>query len=98
LKVRWSEEAGRDRVEIVADIWADNPPAATRMNAVFEAAARRLADFPHLGRSGAIAGTREFISHPSHRLVYEITNSEIGIHALVHTARQWPPVDDEDQD
>jgi addiction module RelE/StbE family toxin len=98
LKVRWSEEARRDRVEIVDHIWTDNPPAASRMDAVLEAAANRLVDFPHLGRTGAIPGTREFIPHPSYRLVYEITSSEIVILALVHTARQWPPAADEDQD
>jgi toxin ParE1/3/4 len=98
LRVRWSEEADRDREEIVAYIWADNPPAARRMNALFGAAANRLADFPRLGREGAIPGTREFIPHPSYRLVYEIMDGEIVIQALVHTARQWPPVDDDGED
>ena len=94
MKVRWSEEAGRDRTEIVDYIWADNPLAAGRMDALFDAAANRLANFPRLGREGMIPGTRELIPHPSYRLVYEITDSEIIIHALLHTARQWPPVDD----
>jgi addiction module RelE/StbE family toxin len=96
LRVRWSEEADRDRTEIVRYIWADNPNAAERMDVLFDAAANRLADFPRLGREGAIPGTREFIPHPSYRLVYEIADSEVIIHALVHTARQWPPVQGED--
>ena len=98
MKLRWSEEARRDRVEIVDYIWTDNPPAASRMNEVFEAAANRLVEFPHHGRAGAIPGTREFIPHPSYRLVYEITSGEIVIHALVHTARRWPLVADEGDD
>jgi toxin ParE1/3/4 len=98
LKVRWSEEAKHDRAEIVAYIGADNPPAARRMDTLFEAAANRLVDFPFLGREGAIPGTRELIPHPSYRLVYEVTDSEIIIHALVHSARHWPPVDDEGED
>jgi toxin ParE1/3/4 len=93
LKVRWSEEADRDRDEIIGYIWADNPLAARRMD---DAAANRLAVFPRLGREGAIPGTRELIPHPIYRLVYEITDSEIIIHALIHAARQWPPVQDED--
>ncbi|MDW6026492.1 type II toxin-antitoxin system RelE/ParE family toxin [Mesorhizobium sp. BAC0120] len=96
MRVRWSEEADRDRTEIVGYIWADNPLAAQRMDALFDVAANRLADFPRLGREGAIPGTREFIPHPSYRLVYEIGDGEIIIHALVHTARQWPPVEGKD--
>ncbi len=95
MKVRWSEEADRDRDEIVGYIWVDNPLAAQRMDGLFDVAASRIADFPYLGREGAVAGTRELIPHPSYRLVYEITDSEVIIHALIHTARQWPPVDED---
>ena len=98
MKVRWSEEADRDREEIVAYIWADNPHAARRMDALFEAAANRLADFPRLGREGVIRDTREFIPHPSYRLVYEVAPGEVIIHALVHPARLWPPVEAEGDD
>ena len=93
MRVRWSAEADRDRDEIVTHIWADNPLAAQRMNAIFKAA--RLGEFPHLGRKGAIPGTREFIPHPSYRLVYEVTQGDVIIHALIHTARRWRPVDGE---
>ena len=96
MKVRWSGEADRDRDEIVTHIWVDNPLAAQRMNAIFKAAAARLGEFPHLGRKGAIPGSREFIPHPSYRLVYEVTQDEVIVHALVHTARLWPPLEGED--
>lgn len=65
------------------------------MDALFDAAAERLASFPWMGREGAIPGPRECIPHPNYRLVYEVTDSEVVVHALIHTARQWPPVDDE---
>ena len=42
-----------------------------------------------------IAGTREFLAHPRYRIVYTIGSDALTILALVHTARQWPPHDDE---
>ena len=35
---------------------------------------------------------RELIPHESYRLVYEIERETVWVLALVHTARQWPPV------
>ncbi len=62
------------------------------MDALFSDAATRLADHPKLGKSGKIPGTRELIPHESYRLVYEIDGETVWLLALVHTARQWPPV------
>lgn len=73
-------------------ITADNPRAAARMDALFSEAAARLTEYPMQGRAGKIAGTRELIPHESYRLVYEIANETVWILALVHVARQWPPL------
>jgi toxin ParE1/3/4 len=62
------------------------------MDALFSDAAAVLAVHPKLGRSGIISGTHELIPHESYRLVYEIARETVWILALVHTARQWPPV------
>ena len=62
------------------------------MDALFSDAATRLADHPKLGKPGKIPGTRELIPHESYRLVYEIDGETVWLLALVHTARQWPPV------
>lgn len=74
-------------------IAADNPLAAARMDELFSQAAARLAEHPNLGAPGKIPGTRELIPHESYRLVYEIEReTTVWILALVHTARQWPPL------
>ncbi len=52
-------------------------------------AATRLAEYPFMGRSGKIPGTRELLPHESYRLVYEIVGETVL--ALVHTSRRWPP-------
>lgn len=95
MKVIWSADADRDLSEIIEFIWLDSPAAAVRMNAVFQSAARRLETFPYSGRAGALPGTREMIPHPSYRMVYEIRHETVIIVAVVSTARQWPPVQED---
>lgn len=91
--VRWSTEAEWDRNSIATYIAADNPRAAARMDEVFDATAASLSEFPHRGRPGSVAGTRELMPHESFRLVYEIDGGTVWILAVFHTARQWPPAD-----
>ena len=92
MTVVWTPEAEQDRADIWDYIAADNPGAAVRMDELFSDAAARLAEHPKIGRTGRISGTRELIPHESYRLVYEIDEDTVWVLALVHTARQWPPV------
>ncbi|HBO3862302.1 type II toxin-antitoxin system RelE/ParE family toxin [Pseudomonas aeruginosa] len=91
MKVIWASAAEQDRADIFDYISQDNPLAAIRMDELFADAAGRLAEHPHLGKSGLISGTRELIPHESYRLVYEVQDNTVWILALVHTARMWPP-------
>lgn len=92
MKLRWTPEAEQDRSVVWDYIAADNLQAAVRMDELFSDAAAKLVDFPHLGRSGKISGTHELILHESYCLVYEVEDETVWVLALVHTARQWPPV------
>lgn len=92
MRVLWTPEAQQDRDDVWNYLFASNPQAAARMDRLFSRAASRLADFPLLGRGGQLPGTRELIPHESYRLVYEVKEETVWILALVHTARQWPPV------
>ncbi len=92
MRVLWTPEAEQDRDDVRNYIVADNPRAASRMDQLFSDAASKLAEHPKLGRAGKIPGTRELIPHESYRLVYEIDGETVWVLALVHTARQWPPV------
>ena len=96
MKVRWTPEAEAERLEIGEYIALDNPRAAARMDLLLETAVLKLADFPRIGRPGVIVGTRELILHESYRIVYEIRDDGIWITSVVHTARQWPPIEGDD--
>jgi len=90
--VRWTFKAERDRAEILDYIATDNLTAAARMNQLFSRAAAMLAEHPQIGKAGQLPGTRELLPHKSYRLVYELDGDTLWVLALVHTARQWPPV------
>ncbi len=93
MKVTWTPEAEAERLEITEYIAEDNPRAAIRIDLLLEASVLKLADFPQIGRIGLIPDTRELIPHPSYRVVYEIRDDGIWITSIVHTSRQWPPVE-----
>lgn len=92
MRVIWTPEAEKDRGEVWNYIVADDAQAAVFIDELFSNAAKRLADFPMLGHEGRIKGTREFLIHENYRFVYEIDGQTIWLLALVHSARQWPPV------
>ncbi|MDY0049471.1 MAG: type II toxin-antitoxin system RelE/ParE family toxin [Halothiobacillaceae bacterium] len=91
MTVFWASAAEQDRADIIDYISQDNPLAAIRMDELFAEAAGRLAEYPQLGKTGLIPGTRELIPHESYRLVYEVQDNTVWILALVHTARMRPP-------
>ena len=91
MKVFWTPEAQQDRSDIWDYIATDNPRAAANIDALFSQAAARLADHPKLGHPGKIAGTRELIPHENYR-VYEVVGETVWLLTLIHTSRQWPPV------
>jgi len=93
MKVRWTTAAEQGRDGIVNHIATNNPRAALKMDRLFRDAAAKLAEFPKMGKSGKIPGTREVIPHENYRIVYEIDEDTVWILTLIHTARQWPPLE-----
>lgn len=61
------------------------------MDALFAEAAGRLAEPPHLGRTGLIPGTPELVPHESYRLVYEVVGNSVWISAPVHAMAAFGP-------
>ena len=92
MKVSWTPVAQRHRDDIWLHIAQDSPQAAIEMDDRFSKAALTLGDYPEIGHLGSLSGTREVFPHKSYRLVYYAQPDRILIVALVHVARQWPPV------
>ncbi|MBA3448669.1 MAG: type II toxin-antitoxin system RelE/ParE family toxin [Pseudaminobacter sp.] len=95
MRLVWTASAKRELGEIVSNIWLDSPAAARRMRNRIEATAAYLRSQPFMGHLGAVTGTREAIPHPSYRIVYQVADETVSILSVIHTSRQWPPVEDE---
>lgn len=92
MNVIWSNAAREELDIIIAYIARESPNAAMRMDILLTQATARLQSFPASGRPGLVPGTRELIPHPSYRIVYEHDDRHVHVLAVIHTARQWPPI------
>jgi toxin ParE1/3/4 len=96
VRIEWTPLARRHREDIWLHIAADNVRAACELDEKFSLAVERLGQFPESGRPGLVPQTREAFPQESYRLVYRVADGVILILALVHVARQWPPISEED--
>lgn len=94
MKIVWTPQAEQDRAEIWDYLVARDPAAAVRIDQLFSEAIAKLADFPMLGHAGRVAGTRELTPHRSYRILYEVAGDTVWILVVIHTSRQWPPLQD----
>lgn len=92
MKVLWAPKAVRDREDIYDYIEEDNPLAALEIDELLSAKTAMLQDYPGIGRAGSVPGTFELVIHSSYMVVYEIVERRVRILNVVHTARQWPPL------
>lgn len=92
MTLRWTRLAEHDLIDILDSIAGDNPAAAVATIERLEAAARRLTDFPLLGRTGSVPGTRELpVAGLPFLLIYRVREGDVEILRVLHGARRWPP-------
>ncbi len=70
-ELEWLELARSDLLTIVGYISDDNPDAAQRVKDDIETKAKKLLDFPKMGRPGRVKGTRELIAWANYIIVYQ---------------------------
>lgn len=89
--IRWTLRALRRLDEIGAYIEQDDPDAAARVVARIVSAVDGLAEFPAIGRTGRIKGTRELVLADIPYLVpYRVTTATIDILTVMHASQRWP--------
>ena len=88
MRVVLARPAKAARNHAVAQL-ADDPLAAARLYGRFEAAQRRLGQFPSLGRAGAREGIRELVvDRTPYVFVYQIEANAVVILDIRHTSRR----------
>ena len=91
MQIVWRRQAERDLMHVFEFIFEHNPGAAHHLCDLIERRVRQLADHPHLGRKGRVAGTRELvIAGTPYIVAYRVTRGRIDILAVIHGARRWP--------
>jgi addiction module RelE/StbE family toxin len=92
MRLRWLKASVADLDEIFDYVAEDDVQAAARVLERIERAVNALKRHPELGRSGRVAGTREFVvAGLPYLVVYRISPShKIEILAVRHAARRWP--------
>jgi toxin ParE1/3/4 len=90
MKLRWTRRAAADLNQIATRIAADNPQAARDLAAPIQTLLERLAQFPFLGRPGALGDTHELVVHRRYILTYRLHGDEAQVLQLWHVARNLP--------
>jgi toxin ParE1/3/4 len=91
MRLRWTTPATNDLYHIIQHIQQDNPDAASKVAETLYDGCSSLENFPHLGRKGRIAGTRELIySGLPYIVVYRVYDQVIEILRIYHGAQDWP--------
>ncbi len=89
--LEWLPTAIEDRMNAFSYIELDSPRAAAENDTRLVEAVLRLVDFPHSGRLGRVAETRELVIRgTSYLAVYRIVDERVVIIRLFHTAQDWP--------
>jgi len=91
VRLEWLPIALRDREHQIAYIAERNPWAAIDIGDTIEAAVAQLIDYPHSGRPGRLAGTRELIVGGTPFVIaYRVEPAAVVILRLLHSAQKWP--------
>jgi addiction module RelE/StbE family toxin len=93
LNVSFTPQARDDLASIRDWIAEDDERAADRVIARIVQTAMMFGQFPMLGRTGVVEGTREFsVVGLPYLIVYRIASeTEVDVLTVVHTRRRYPP-------
>lgn len=91
MRVVWTRPAVRDLEAIGDHISRENRRAADRVIRRIHDRTRDLANFPFLGRTGRVSGTRELVVPTTpFVVVYRTGEVQVEVLAVFHAARRWP--------
>lgn len=91
MQLRWTEAAVADLERIAEYLSAHAPGRAPALVTAIYESPRALLSFPHRGRPGKKAGTRELVLSPLPWIVvYEVRGDVVSVVRILHGAQRWP--------
>lgn len=91
MRLVWSRTALRDLDELAAYIADQSEQSAAFVESRIHQEAQLLSGFPHAGRRGRVAGTRErVVVRTPFVLAYQIGPNTVRIVRVLRGARRWP--------
>ncbi len=92
MRIRWTEPAVNDLTRICDYTEEHDGPAAARSIALrLYSGIASLTQFPHRGRPGHKAGTRELVfPRIPFLVVYRVRDEAIEVLRILHGAQHWP--------
>jgi addiction module RelE/StbE family toxin len=89
MRIVWTRKAVRHLADLQTYIERDKPQAAREVGAAIRKAVAYLAQYPHFGRPGRKAGTRELVIADTPYIVpYQVRDDHLIILAVLHGAQR----------
>ncbi|MCA1362030.1 MULTISPECIES: type II toxin-antitoxin system RelE/ParE family toxin [unclassified Bradyrhizobium] len=91
MKLRFTQRAAKDLIEIADYVREHSPKGALRVRAAILESLRDLVRFPQLGRRQEVEGVRKLVTRRYRYLVYyrlEVEAGEIVVLAIKHPAQE----------
>ena len=90
-RVKWLRRALRNLESVHAYISQDDPEAAVRVVNKIRTGVDKIKEFPFMGRTGRVDGTRELvIGNTPYIVIYRVSDDAIEILRILHSARKFP--------
>ncbi len=91
MQLRWTQAAAADLERIADYLVGQTPDRASRLVRSIYDAPETLLSFPHRGRPGKKAGTRELVLSPlPWVVVYAVRDDVVHVVRILHGAQRWP--------
>ena len=91
MKAVWTRAAIRDLTRVRDYIARENPGAAREMALRIVAATEQATQFPEIGRTGRVKGTRELVvANTQYLIVNRVKKNKIHFLRVLHGRQRWP--------
>jgi addiction module RelE/StbE family toxin len=91
MQIKWLRRALHNLEQAYSYILKENPQAAQEVILKIQLATSQLENYPFMGRTGRIEGTRELVIYSTpYILIYRVKEESVEILRVFHTSKRYP--------